>query len=117
MLEREEGRHGNNDVTDGPNGLSEGVGGRRKRESELKTAAKSRIQRVLKTASNCCNPLSFQSEEVEKDCVRRIAPGGRNERGAIGRWHPELPKETVLREVEGGSEVEWEIRVGVPMVL
>lgn len=74
-------------------------------------------QRALKTASNCCNRLSFQSEEVEKDCVRQIVLEGRSSKGAIGRCCSPFPKEMVQQEAEGGSEVEWEIRAGVPTAL
>lgn len=111
-----------NDVTDSPNVLTDGqiekngrgdrrVAGER---GEFKTAAESRIQMVLKTAGSRCGCLSFQSEEGEKDCVRRIGQEERSSRGAIGHLYLSSPKEMAQREGEEGLEVGWETQMDVP---
>jgi hypothetical protein len=87
------------------------------RESEFKTAAKGRVQKVLKATGSGYNRLSFQNEGAEKDYVRQIGQGGRSSRGAIGHSGLRFPKVAVQREVVACLKAEWEIRAAeAPMV-
>lgn len=85
---------------------------------KLQQTAEEHKKSPRKAAKGHYDRLSFQSEEVGKGCARRIDREERSLRGAIDRSGSSFPKERVQREVEGGSEVGWEIQVvEVPTVL